>query len=60
MKITDRIEVDPEVCQGKPVIRGTRIPVYFFGELGLTNQASTMVSLRDDRKEIPWKDLSWA
>jgi uncharacterized protein (DUF433 family) len=25
--VTDRIEVDPKVMLGKPVIRGTRIPV---------------------------------
>jgi len=24
---TDRIEIDPRVCGGKPVIKGTRIPV---------------------------------
>ena len=23
----DRIEIDPRICGGKPVIRGTRIPV---------------------------------
>jgi uncharacterized protein (DUF433 family) len=23
----DRIEIDPKVCNGKPVVRGTRIPV---------------------------------
>ena len=27
MTITDRIELDPRVCNGKPVIKGTRIPV---------------------------------
>jgi uncharacterized protein (DUF433 family) len=27
MTITDRIEVNPKVMRGKPVIRGTRIPV---------------------------------
>ncbi len=27
MTITDRIEINPKVMMGKPVIRGTRIPV---------------------------------
>lgn len=27
MDSNDRIEVDPSIMQGKPVIRGTRIPV---------------------------------
>jgi uncharacterized protein (DUF433 family) len=27
MTVTDRIEVNPRVMLGKPVIRGTRIPV---------------------------------
>ena len=27
MRADDRIEVDPDVMLGKPVIRGTRIPV---------------------------------
>ncbi|HVT60536.1 MAG TPA: DUF433 domain-containing protein [Thermoanaerobaculia bacterium] len=27
MTVTDRIEMDPKVMLGKPVIRGTRIPV---------------------------------
>ncbi len=27
MTITDRIEINPQVMMGKPVIRGTRIPV---------------------------------
>ena len=27
MKLLERIEIDPRVCNGKPVIRGTRIPV---------------------------------
>jgi len=25
--LLDRIEIDPRVCNGKPIIKGTRIPV---------------------------------
>lgn len=27
VSLFDRIEIDPKVCDGKPVIKGTRIPV---------------------------------
>jgi uncharacterized protein (DUF433 family) len=27
LNIFDRIEINPEVCNGKPVIKGTRIPI---------------------------------
>jgi uncharacterized protein (DUF433 family) len=27
MEIRERIELDPRVCNGKPVIKGTRIPI---------------------------------
>jgi uncharacterized protein (DUF433 family) len=27
--MTDRIVIDPKICHGKPVIRGTRMPVVF-------------------------------
>jgi uncharacterized protein (DUF433 family) len=27
MKIADRVEVNPKIVTGKPVIRGTRVPV---------------------------------
>jgi len=33
MMIDDRIEIDPKKMGGKPVIKGTRIPVYFILEL---------------------------
>lgn len=32
-KLTERIEVNPEILGGKPVIKGTRIPVYLVLEL---------------------------
>jgi uncharacterized protein (DUF433 family) len=27
MTLLERIEIDPRICNGKPVIKGTRIPV---------------------------------
>ncbi len=27
MTVTDRIEINPKVMMGKPVVRGTRIPI---------------------------------
>jgi len=27
MELRERIELDPRVCNGKPVIKGTRIPI---------------------------------
>jgi uncharacterized protein (DUF433 family) len=32
-ELSDRITIDPEVLSGKPVIKGTRIPVYLIIEL---------------------------
>lgn len=33
MTLLERIELDPRVCNGKPVIKGTRIPVSVILEL---------------------------
>ncbi len=32
-KVKDRIVIDPRIMGGKPIIKGTRIPVYFILEL---------------------------
>ena len=40
-ELLDRITVDPEVLVGKPVIKGTRVPVYLIVELvanGMTTE----------------------
>lgn len=40
MNLTDRITIDPEICHGKPTIRGLRYPVETILELlssGMTN-----------------------
>ena len=41
MNLTDRITMDPEICHGKPTIRGLRYPVETILELlssGMTNE----------------------
>jgi len=41
MRLLDRITIDPEICHGKPVIRGLRYPVEVILELlssGMTTE----------------------
>ena len=41
MNLADRITIDPEICHGKPTIRGLRYPVEAILELlssGMTNE----------------------
>jgi uncharacterized protein (DUF433 family) len=45
MTITDRIEVNPRVMLGKPVIRGTRIPVELL--LRKLSEGATQADLLD-------------
>jgi uncharacterized protein (DUF433 family) len=46
--LLDRITVDPDVLVGKPVIKGTRIPVYIIVEL-----VANEVSIKEILKEYP-------
>ncbi len=52
----DRISSDPDICHGKPCIRGTRIPVYLLVSLVAEGEApETIISdypsvTRDDIK----------
>jgi uncharacterized protein (DUF433 family) len=50
--LLDRIEVNPGILSGKPVIKGTRIPVYLILELlsagyGYSKIRSSYPSLKD-------------
>lgn len=45
---TERIEINPEILAGKPVIKGTRIPVYLILEL-----LAAGMSIEDVLKEYP-------
>ena len=54
--IAHRIEVDPEVHHGKPVIKGTRIPVYMV--LGLLGEGLSIdVIVRDYYDHITEEDV---
>jgi uncharacterized protein (DUF433 family) len=44
-EIIDRIVIDPEILFGKPIIKGTRIPVYLIIEL-LANDLTEQEILR--------------
>lgn len=48
MSYHERIEIDPSVCGGQPVIRGTRIPV-----AAILNQLVSGESLRSIRETFP-------
>jgi len=58
MTVTDRIEINPKVMQGKPVIRGTRIPI----ELLLRKLAdgATEADLLDAYPRLTREDLQAA
>ena len=45
-ELSDRIVIDPEVLVGKPVIKGTRVPVYLIIEL-LANGLSEKEILKE-------------
>lgn len=46
VKIADRIEVDPKVHRGKPVIAGTRVPVHMI--LGLLGNGVAFEEIYQD------------
>ena len=58
MKITDRIEIDPRVCNGKPVIKGTRIPVSVI--LELVAAGVSWVEVLSDYPELKQEDIQAA
>jgi len=58
MKIVDRIEIDPRVCNGKPVIKGTRIPVSVI--LELVAAGVSWVEVLSDYPELKQEDIQAA
>ncbi|PSG98529.1 MAG: hypothetical protein BRC29_00190 [Nanohaloarchaea archaeon SW_7_43_1] len=56
--MNERIEIDPEVMTGKPVIRGTRIPVHKIVEL--LSQGMTAEDLLEEYPAIEKEDVNAA
>ncbi len=55
MTITDRIEVNPGVMLGKPVVRGTRIPVELI--LRKLSEGATEADLLDGYPSLQREDI---
>ena len=58
MTVTDRIEINPKVMQGKPVIRGPRIPVELL--LRKLAEGATEADLLDAYPRLAREDLQAA
>ncbi|MGH2437417.1 MAG: DUF433 domain-containing protein [bacterium] len=58
MTFTDRIEVNPEVMLGKPVIRGTRIPVELL--LRKLSEGASEADLLDAYPQLTREDIQAA
>ena len=54
--MNDRIEINPEVCHGQPVIRGTRITVSHI--LGSLSGGDSFQSVLEDYPGLTLPDLS--
>jgi uncharacterized protein (DUF433 family) len=53
-----RVVVDPKIMVGKPVIKGTRIPVYLI--LELLEAGQTIKQITDDYPELSEEDVKAA
>ena len=58
MLLTERIEINPAVMLGKPVIRGTRIPVEFV--LRKLSEGATEADLLDAYPRLTHEDIQAA
>ncbi len=58
MTVTDRIEINPKVMMGKPVIRGTRIPVELI--LRKLSDGATQKDLVDAYPRLTREDIQAA
>jgi uncharacterized protein (DUF433 family) len=54
----ERIVIDPAVLLGKPIIRGTRVPVYLI--VGLVEAGQTPEQIVDDYPDLTIEDVEAA
>ena len=57
-ELSDRVVIDPEVLSGKPVIKGTRIPVYLI--LELLGSGMTEKEILDEYPTLKEEDIKAA
>jgi len=55
-KLLERITLDPEICHGKPCVRGLRYPVEFLSEL--MNSGMTYSEILNDYDDLEAEDLT--
>ena len=55
MKLTDRITINPEICHGKPTIRGLRYPVETI--LELLSSGMTIEEILGDYEDLEREDI---
>ena len=55
MKLADRITIDPEICHGKPTIRGLRYPVETI--LELLSSGMTSDEILADYEDLEPEDI---
>ena len=55
MKLTDRITINPEICHGKPTIRGLRYPVETI--LELLSSGMTIEEILEDYEDLEREDI---
>ena len=54
-KLISRITIDPEICHGKPCIRGMRWPVEVI--IDMLGSGMTIEQILDDHKELEKEDI---
>lgn len=57
-EILQRISSDPDICHGKPCIKGTRIPVYLI--VSLVAEGESIASIIQDYPSLTPEDIKAA